>query len=78
MDENKSKVETKEPAKKEPVFSLSRLAKDCTELFGVSPSTFAGATYGLPKDGKHTVAEMKAHIKKWLDKSIDLGGRKVK
>lgn len=78
MDDNKTNVDTKAPAKKEPVFSLERLAKDCNELFGVSSSTFAGATCDLKKDCKMTVADMKAHIKKWLDTPIKLGGRKVK
>lgn len=78
MDDNKTKVDTKVPAKKEPVFSLERLAKDCSELFGVSPSTFAGAVSTLEKDCKMAVADMKAHIKKWLDTPVKLGGRKVK
>lgn len=78
MDDNKTKVDTKEPAKNAPVFSLERLARDCHEIFGVTPSTFAGATCGLKADCKMTVANMEAHIKKWLDTPIKLGGRKVK
>lgn len=55
------------------VFSLERLSKDCHKLFGVTPSTFAGATYGLPSDSKMTVADMQEHINKWLNKPIKLG-----
>ena len=61
-----------EQSKKAQAYSLERLAKDCFELFGVSPSTFAGATCGLKpgKDKKYTVAEMKEIIEKWLKKPI--------
>ena len=78
MDDNKTKIDAKKSVKSEPMFSLERLAKDCYKIFGVSPSTFAGATVGLEADCKMTVADMKAHIKKWLDTPIKLGGRAVK
>ena len=78
MEINKNKTDTKIPAKNEPVFSLEQLSKDCRELFGVSPSTFAGAVCNLEKDCKMTVADMKAHIKKWLDTPLNLNGKKVK
>ena len=68
MAENKqTEQKTTEPAKNEPVFSLEQLCKNCTELFGVSASTFAGATYHL-KDKttvKYSVAEMKVLLHKW-------------
>lgn len=56
-----------EPATKtaaeEKKFPIEKLAANCRKLFGVSSSTFAGATAGMT--GKYSVAEMKAHIEKW-------------
>lgn len=52
------------PAKTEaPKFTIDKLRENCRQLFGVSTSTFAGATHGLT--GTFTVEEMKAHIDKW-------------
>lgn len=45
---------------KEPVFSLERLRRDCFKVFGVTPSTFDGATYGLT--GEFTVNELREKI----------------
>lgn len=47
----------------EPKFTVEKLRENCRQLFGVSTSTFAGATYGMT--GKYTVAQMKAHIEAW-------------
>lgn len=47
---------------------LENLRRSCVKLFGVTPSTFDGATVGL--DGKFTVEEMKAIIEGWLDKEV--------
>lgn len=44
-------------------FPVAKLRENCRQLFGVSASTFDGATYGLK--GQYTVEEMKAHIKEW-------------
>ena len=52
-------------AGKEPSFSLERLAKDCRELFGVSASTFVGATCKIAADKKYTKAEMQKIIDDW-------------
>lgn len=43
-------------------------AAGCRTLFGVSASTFAGATAGM--SGDYSVAEMKDHINKWLKKEV--------
>jgi len=43
-------------------------------LFGVTPSTFDGATVGLA--GKFTVAEMQAQRDGWLNTPVSLGQRK--
>lgn len=58
-----TKPEQKAVVKK---FSISTLAKNSRKLFGVSQSTFAGATFGMT--GEYTVDEMKAIISKWLKK----------
>lgn len=49
-------------------FPISKLAAGCMALFGVSSSTFAGATAGMT--GDYSVAEMKDHIDKWLKKEV--------
>ena len=53
---------------------LDKLRRSCVKLFGVTPSTFDGATVGL--EGKFTVTEMQAHIDKWLNTPVSLGQRK--
>ncbi len=47
-------------------FSIDALSKNSKKLFGVSQSTFAGATFGLT--GDFTVEEMNGKIKEWLNK----------
>lgn len=49
---------------------IEKLRRSCVKLFGVTPSTFDGATVGL--DGKFTVTEMQAHIDKWLNTPVSL------
>lgn len=51
----------------EPKFTLEKLGQHCNELFGVTSSTFAGATMNL-KPGTYTVAEVKETINKWKNK----------
>ncbi len=64
----------KEEIKKEvqtvpaPKFSLEQLRENCKKLFGVTASTFDGATYNLK--GKYTVSEMKAIIDRWKNKEV--------
>lgn len=53
---------------------IDKLRRSCVKLFGVTPSTFDGATVGL--DGRFTVAEMQTHIDKWLNTPVSLGQRK--
>ena len=50
---------------------IEKLRRSCLKLFGVTPSTFDGATVGLT--GKFTVAEMQVHIDKWLNTPVSLG-----
>lgn len=47
-------------------FPVAKLRENCRKLFGVSASTFDGATYGMT--GQYTIEEMKAHIKEWGNK----------
>lgn len=54
--------------------SIEKLRRSCVKLFGVTPSTFDGATVGL--EGKFTVTEMQAHIDKWLNTPVSLGRNK--
>lgn len=49
-------------------FTVDKLRLNCRKLFGVSTSTFAGATYGMK--GKYTVEEMRAHIEAWMKKGV--------
>lgn len=58
-----AEVVTKEAEVK---FSIDKLREHCLTLFGVSSSTFDGATYGL--DGEYTVEEMRNIIAKWQSK----------
>lgn len=53
---------------------IEKLRRSCVKLFGVTPSTFDGATVGL--EGKFTVTEMQAHIDKWLNTPISMGQKK--
>jgi hypothetical protein len=49
-------------------YSIGTLSKNCKKLFGVSQSTFAGATFGLT--GEFTVEDMDGKIKEWLKKEV--------
>lgn len=61
-------------AAQKPRFTLARLRQDCLKLFGVTSSTFDGATRGLT--GDFTVAELRTHIDGWKKKKIPMkGGR---
>lgn len=50
----------------EPKFSVESLGAHCMDLFGVSSTTYAGATAGM--EGEYTVREMKEHIEAWSKK----------
>lgn len=49
-------------------YTVGKLQENCRQLFGVSTSTFAGATYGMT--GKYTVEEMRAHIEAWKKREV--------
>lgn len=65
----KTESPKKQQGKATKKFTVEKLGKNCRELFGVSSSTYAGATYGMT--GDYTVEEMKAHIEKWGKKEAD-------
>ena len=50
-------------------YQLSRLRDNAVKIFGVSTSTFAGATAKLP-DGDYTIEEIKTTIKAWKNKEV--------
>lgn len=65
----KSNTKAAAPVKTEAAevkFSIENLGNNCLTLFGVTSSTFAGATYGL--DGEYTVEEMTKIIANWQSK----------
>lgn len=51
---------------------IENLRRSCIKLFGITPSTFDGATVGLT--GKFTVNEMQTIIDKWLNTPVSLKG----
>lgn len=65
---NKSKATTAKTVVSAPKFSIATLRKNCVKIFGVSSSTFDGATHGI--DGEYTVKEMKSVIDKWHKKEV--------
>ena len=67
---NKKAGEAAAPAQGKAVkkYTVEKLQANCRQLFGVSTSTFAGATYGMT--GTYTVEEMKAHIEAWKKKGV--------
>lgn len=52
----------------EQKYTVDKLRENCRRLFGVSTSTFAGATYGMT--GKYSVKEMRSHIDAWGKKGV--------
>lgn len=53
---------------------IEKLRRSCVKLFGVTPSTFDGATVGLK--GAFTVEEMQTRITAWLNTPVSLGQKK--
>lgn len=67
-----TKKENVDESATETKFCIDSLRESCTELFGVSTSTFDGALYGCSVN-RLTVNEAKELINKFLNKKI--GGR---
>lgn len=49
-------------------FPISVLRKNCVNLFGITTSTFDGATFG--KTGEYSVKEMQSMIKEWGEREV--------
>lgn len=64
------------PASQEPVFFLAQLQSNCNPLFGVSPSTFIGATAALNKTEQYTKQKIDTCIKDWLKTPIPINTKK--
>lgn len=64
----KNKATTAEAAVSAPKFTIAKLRQNCMKLFGVTSSTFDGATLGL--NGEYTVEEIKTAIEKWRKKEV--------
>ena len=64
----KSKATAEETVVSAPKFTIATLRNNCLKLFGVTTSTFDGATLGL--DGEYTVEEIKYVINKWRKKEV--------
>ena len=62
------KKTTLKPTEQGQKYSIPQLQKNAYELFGVSSSTFAGATLDL--DGEYTVDEVKKIISDWKKKEV--------
>ncbi len=62
--ENTEQVGKQAEKPAEPTFSVEQLRPSARNLFGISQSTYDGATDGLT--GEFTVAAMREHIEKWL------------
>lgn len=58
-----------------PKFTLERLRQDCLKIFGVTTSTFDGATCG--KSGKFTLDEMKKIIEDWQNAPVKFNKKGV-
>ena len=63
MASKKDAVETTKEVSTDPKYSIEKLRSNCLKLFGVTSSTFDGATHGL--NGEFTVKEIKIVIEKW-------------
>ncbi len=58
------------PAAAPAKYPLARLRRDCRQLYGISTSTFDGASLGRKPTDEFTVAEMGRIIKDWKDTPI--------
>ena len=62
------KAQTVEAVESAPKFPIEKLRQNCLALFGVTTSTFDGATLGY--DGEYSVEEIKKAIDKWQNTKI--------
>ena len=50
----------------EPTFSVEQLRPSARNLFGISQSTYDGATASIDREQTFTVDGMRQHIERWL------------
>lgn len=55
----------------ETTFSLEAMRNGSRSLFGVSQSTFDGATCGMDQTQKYAVEEVKKTIEEWGKRSVE-------
>lgn len=67
--EEKEKKVQKENIEKDQKYGLDALRKNCMELFGVTCSTFDGAT-NLCSRGLYTIKEVAVMIEMWTKKGV--------
>lgn len=60
-------VKAEEKAPEAPKFLTGKLREACTELFGVTSSTFDGAFYGCTET-EMSIEDARARINRWLGK----------
>ena len=69
-DKAEEKVtEATDKASEEKKFPYNVLKNQTVMLFGVTTSTFVGATHGM-ENGEYSISAMKSIIDKWLNKPI--------
>lgn len=61
-------VQEKPATPNEPKYAVEKLRNASLELFGISTSTFDGATCGL--SGEYTLDEMRRIIENWKKKEV--------
>jgi len=64
--EKAEQAEPRNVARHEAAFTVAQLRPDARVLFGISQSTYDGATDGIGPDTTFTVNAMREHINKWL------------
>jgi len=62
----KTEKTEKAAALAEPTFTAAQLRSSARSLFGISQSTYDGATDGVDPEQLFTVEAMRKHIDKWL------------
>lgn len=73
MDDKTTKSDqTAKAVKVEAAYELASLREHSRELFGVSVSTFDGATSGLDRSKKYTKSKIKNIIEEWGKTPIGL------
>lgn len=68
--------ETEKLPAKQPKFTIERLRKECIHIFGVTASTFDGATFGMK--GAYTVEEIRRRLGNWKSDAVVQTKKEVK